>query len=108
MSESVQDEIIRQLMGNAGDIISAVKDDGREKFVALAHRQKHLTESFGKSLLHAEVRAPRASIEALQDFVAKAVEAVKNEMRRNRENMLAAGIKKKVLHAYGTVTVSDR
>jgi ElaB/YqjD/DUF883 family membrane-anchored ribosome-binding protein len=107
MSEANQHDIIKQLIDNTEDIISVSKNDGPEKLTALAQRQKHLKQVLNENMPRLGSDISRASIEALRDLVAKAVDAVQAEMAQNRSSMQTTGIKKKVLSAYGTVTVSN-
>jgi hypothetical protein len=106
MNEPGQQDIVQQLMDNAADIISASADDGPERLAALARRQKRLQCALEDSLSSPGADVSRASIHVLQDLVAKAVDAVTAEMGQNRGRMQATGVRKKVLRAYGTVTVS--
>jgi hypothetical protein len=103
MSESAHQDIVQQLMDNTADIISASADEEPGRLAALARRQKRLQCAL-KDNLGSDVS--RASIHALQDLVTKAVDAVRTEMGQNRGRMQATGIRKRVLRAYGTVTVS--
>jgi hypothetical protein len=106
MNKQGQQDIVQQLMDNAADIISASADDGPERLAVLARRQKRLQCALKDNMPHPGSDVSRASIHALQDVVTKAVDAVKAEMGQNRGRMQATGIRKKVLRAYGTVTVS--
>lgn len=107
MSESGGQKIVQQLIDNATDIIAASTNEGAEKLVVLANCQKTLTQALKENTSHLTPGISRATIEGLQDLVEKAMDAVKAEMGQNRGNMQTTGIKKKVLRAYGTVTVSD-
>ena len=96
---------IRQLLENTSDIIAAGTDSPGETLTAMAKRQKTLTEDLNRSVARPDGVAP-ADVAALQGLVEKAIQTVKAEMVLNRGNMQATGIKKKVLNAYGNVTIS--
>jgi hypothetical protein len=106
MSESVNQDIVQQLMDNATEIISISADDGPERLAVLARRQKRLQCALEDNVPRLGSDVARASIDALQDLVAKAVDKVRTEMEQNRGSMQVTGTRKKVLRAYGTVTVS--
>jgi hypothetical protein len=109
MDHPVRQDIVQQLINNTEEIIAAGRDsdDGPERLFALAERQKMLLQTLNKHTRQPAPDISRTSIVALQNLVAKAVDAVRGEMDRNRGSMQVAGVKKKVLHAYGTVTVSN-
>lgn len=107
MSKSGQQDIVQQLVDNTTDIIAASSGGGPEKLAALAHRQRTLTQALKENAPHIATGISRTSINALQNLVAKAIDAVRIEMGQNRGSMQAAGIKKKVLNAYGNVTISS-
>ena len=107
MNELGQQDIIQQLIDNTTDIISFSTNGESERLAALAHRQKRLKQVLEESISHLGLDISRTSVDALQDLLAKAVDVVRTEMDRNRGNMRATGIKKKVLSAYGTVTLSN-
>lgn len=99
-------EIVRNLADNLADIIADCAEAHPERLSALANRQKSLTEALGGTFSQAG-GVSSAEVKALQELVGKTMDAVKAEMGMNRGSMQATGIKKKVLSAYGTVTVSD-
>jgi ElaB/YqjD/DUF883 family membrane-anchored ribosome-binding protein len=98
-------EIIRQLAENTSEIIGTSADGKPETLTALANRQKTLTHALNRSLTDPGDLAP-PDVKELKNLVEKAIETVKAEMGANRSSMQAAGVKKKVLSAYGNVTVS--
>lgn len=99
-------EIVRNLADNTADIIADCEEGHPERLSALAHRQKSLTEALNGVFPHEGAVSP-AEVKGLQDLVKKAMDAVTAEMGMNRGSMQATGIKKKMLSAYGTVTVSN-
>lgn len=107
MSPSGNQDIIQLLIENVTDIIDASPDGRPEALAAFARRQKSLTQTLNEHPARSGPAIPRTSVEELHDLVAKAVEIIQAQIGRNRGSMQATGIKKKVLRAYGTVTVSD-
>jgi len=105
MDKTNQSAIIQLLLENTSDIIAAGADAPAEALTAMADRQKTLTNALDRSV--AQPGLPPADVTELQGLVEKAIETVKTEMGVNRSSMRATGTKKKVLNAYGNVTVSD-
>jgi hypothetical protein len=106
MDKTGQREIIRQLTENTSDIISVGAEAPAETLTAMADRQKTLTDALNRSLAQTTSVSP-AEVAGLRDLVETAIETVKTEIGVNRGSMQATGMKKKVLSAYGDVTVSD-
>ena len=107
MGESAQPDIVQQLIDNTTEIIAASSDGSPEKLSALANRQKTLTRMLQKSVSADAPGYSRASMNTLQDLLAKAADGVRVQMGHYRGIMQANGTKRKVLRAYGTVTVAD-
>lgn len=107
MSSSDDQNIVQRLIDNVTDIIDAGPDGRPEALAALARRQNYLTRTLNESMARSRPDIPLTSVEGLHDLVAKAVETIQTQMNRDKGSMQAAGVKKKVLRAYGTVTVSD-
>jgi len=105
MNMSCGQDIVQRLIDNATAIIAASTGGETAQLAALARRQQTLTRALAENTAHTAISRP--AIAGLQDLVAKAMEVVRIEMGQNRGSMQAAGIKKKVLRAYGTVTVSE-
>jgi len=105
MNEPGGQDIYRQLMDNAAAIIAASAGGESTLLADLAQRQQKLTRALAENTGHPETS--RTSLVALQSLVEKAMDAVRVEMGQNRGSMQATGIKKKVLRAYGTVTISN-
>ena len=106
MDTIAQDEIIHCLIENTGHIIVTILEEKTEKFVSLACRQKTLMNKLEDS------SGPDRAVSVvlltkLNDLLEKAIEATCVQMGANRSSLIATGIKKKVLEAYGTVTVSS-
>ena len=107
MSDLAHSDIVQQLIDNTAEVLAAGTHSSPEELSALANRQKALVQMWKKSVLDAAPGISRSSINTLQDLVARATDTVRAQMGRNRGIMQATGIKKKVLQAYGTVTVTD-
>jgi hypothetical protein len=105
MKKKPQLDVVRKLADNATDIIAACTDGQPERLSMLANRQKFLTETLDSAFSKAG-EGTSNEVRELRVLVEKAIDAVKVEMGLNRGNMQATGIKKKVLSAYGTVTVA--
>lgn len=100
-------DILQQLIDNTTDVIAAGADGGPKRLAELAHQQKVLTQTLAENASRLPSILSGASVRELQDLVARAMDTVRGEIARNRGSKQAAGIKRKVLKAYGTVTVSN-
>ena len=106
MHKPAQNEIVQQLMDITSDIIVATMDNRIEAISALTRHQGILMDALMKQPAGQENGPSPALLTGLQELVGKAIDAVTIQMGLSRGRMIATGIKKKILAAYGTVTVS--
>lgn len=106
MNDMAHQDIMQQLLDNAAEVVAVGADGDSRELAALAYQQKNLAQTLRENNLDLTSGISRESMLELQSLVAKAIDTVQGEIIRNRSNMQANGNKRKVLRAYGTVTVS--
>jgi hypothetical protein len=106
MNDMAHQDIMQQLLDNAAEVVAVGTDGDPRQLAALAHQQKILAQTLRENNLGLTSGISRESVRELQSLVVKAIDTVRGEITRNRSNMQASGNKRKVLRAYGTVTVS--
>ncbi len=106
MERNTEHSIAQQLLDNTGDIISAISRNEIDAFDTLTKRQQALADALSAAPATPDPGSLQ-TIKALTEKLAYAIEIARMQMAVTRAGQITIGIKKRVLDAYGTVTVSE-